>query len=238
MSAAGMPDRRRLTDRRAGDRHTAEDLPRILIADDHALLLEALAVLLRPVGRVVGVARDGASLLALLDVEHPDLIITDLSMPGMSGFEILRAIRSRRKSVPVLVLTMHADIGTLRTAIAAGATGYVVKSAVSGELTEAVRTVRAGRQYIPPALRAAFSSAPATGIEQLSPRQRAVLEAIATGRSAKQIAALLEITERTVAFHKEQLRKRLGAQSDVELVERLRRAGETSPDAIDGTEET
>jgi len=202
--------------------------PRIIIADDHALLLEALVVLLRQVGSVVGTARDGQSLLALLDAVHPDLVITDLTMPGASGFDVLRAIADRRLPVPVLVLTMHADIGTLRTAMAAGAAGYLLKSAASAELVEAVHTIRSGHRYIPPSLREAFAAAPRPGLEQLSLRQRAVLDALAHGSSSKQIATQLGITERTVAFHREQLRKRLGPLSTVEMVELLRRAGDSN----------
>jgi DNA-binding NarL/FixJ family response regulator len=199
--------------------------PRIIVGDDHALLLDALVVLLAQVGEVVGTARDGESLLALLDKVHPDLVITDLTMPGVSGFDVLRVIRERRATVPVLVLTMHSDIGTLRTAMAAGAAGYLLKSAASAELADAVRTIMAGERYIPPSLREFFESAPKTGLEQLSLRQRAVLEALARGLSSKRIAVELGITERTVAFHREQLRKRLGPLSAVEMVELLRRMG-------------
>ena len=222
-SSLPFHDRRR-GDRRQGDRLGAPRGPRIVIADDHALLLEALTLLLTPVGQVVQVAHDGAALLAALDTHEPDVIITDLSMPGTSGFDVLRAVRKRERPIPVLVLTVHADIGTLRTALAAGAGGYLVKSAASADLAEAVRTVLRGEQYIPPVLREAYAAGPQTGLEQLSVRQRAVLDAVATGRSNKQIAAQLGITERTVAFHKEQLRKRLGAQSAVEMADLLRRA--------------
>lgn len=225
----------RTIERRQGDRRSSASAasargPRILLADDHALLLEALRLLLSPVGQVIGTANDGAMLLSMADALHPDIIITDLSMPGTSGFEVLRAIRKRPSPIPVLVLTVHADIGTLRTAMAAGAAGYLVKSAASAELAEAVRTVLTGKPYIPPMMREIYDEGPRTGIEQLSARQRSVLDAIATGRSAKQIAALLGITERTVAFHKEQLRKRLGAHSDVEMVQLLRSTGMMPPD--------
>jgi len=203
----------------------SEKRPRILVADDHSLLLEALVLLLAPVGDVVGTATDGASLLALLEEQEPDLLITDLSMPGISGFEILRIVGQRPTPVPVLVLTMHADIGTLRTAMAGGASGYALKSAVSEELVDAVRKVLGGGRYITPTLREAFLSAPPTSLEQLSPRQRAVLEELASGRSTTEIARRLGITERTVAFHKDNLRKRLGVHSAVAMVDLLRRAG-------------
>jgi len=203
----------------------SEKRPRILVADDHALVLEALVVLLTPVSDIVGTATDGASLLALVAEHQPDLVITDLSMPEVSGFEVLRKIRQRSAHIPVLVLTMHHDIGTLRMAMAGGAAGYLLKSAVSEELVDAVRTVWAGDRYITPTLREAFTSAPPTDLEQLSPRQRAVLEELAAGRSTAEIAERLGISERTVAFHKENLRKRLGVQSAVAMVDLLRRAG-------------
>jgi DNA-binding NarL/FixJ family response regulator len=198
---------------------------RLLIADDHALLLEALALLLQPAGEVVGAATDGRQLLALVEQLAPDLVITDLSMPGLSGFEVLRAIGERPKAPPVLVLTVHTDVGTARAALAAGAAGYVVKSAASTELLAAIAAVRRGDRYVPPAMREALARPPRSAVEQLSARQRAVLEGMAAGRSDKQIAALLGISKRTVTFHKEQLRSRLGVHTPVEMVELLRRMG-------------
>lgn len=196
---------------------------RIVLADDHALLLEALSLLLRPVGTVVGAATSGSALLSLVQAHRPDLVITDLSMPGVSGFDVLRAIQQLEAPPPVLVLTVHADVGTLRAALSAGAAGYIVKSAASTELLEAIHAVQRGETYVPPSLRDAARRAPLTGVELLSARQRAVLEALAQGQSTKQIAASLGITERTVAFHKDQLRKRLGVQTPVEMLELLRR---------------
>jgi DNA-binding NarL/FixJ family response regulator len=204
--------------------------PRIIVGDDHTLLLDAMVMLLAQIGEVVGTASDGQSLLALLDSARPDVVITDLTMPGVSGFDVLRAIRERRMTVPVLVLTMHSDIGTLRTAMTAGAAGYLLKSAASSELADAVRTVLSGQWYIPPSLREAYSEGPQTGLEHLSLRQRAVLDAVARGGTNKTIAAELGITERTVAFHREQLRKRLGPLSAVEMVELLRRTGTPATD--------
>jgi DNA-binding NarL/FixJ family response regulator len=198
--------------------------PRIILGDDHIFLVEALAVLLTEVGDVVGTATDGASLLRLVDEAQPDLVITDLTMPGVSGFDVVRAIQRRSVRVPVLVLTMHSDIGTLRTALGAGASGYMLKSSAASELADAVRTVLRGEHYIPPALRDDFATVPHKGLEGLSPRQRSVLEALARGASSKRIAAELGITTRTVAFHCQQLRKRLGPLSVVELVELLHRA--------------
>lgn len=204
--------------------------PRIIVGDDHTLLLDAMVVLLAQVGEVVGTATDGQSLLTLLDSARPDVVITDLAMPGVSGFDVLRTLRERRMTIPVLVLTMHADIGTLRTAMAAGAAGYLLKSAASAELADALRTVMSGECYIPPSLRAVYAAAPHTGLEYLSLRQRAVLDAVARGFTNKEIAAEMGIAERTVAFHREQLRKRLGPLSAVEMVELLRRTGSSTPD--------
>lgn len=196
---------------------------RMVLADDHVLLLEALTLLLQPAGRVVGVANNGEQLLDMVEQLGPDLIITDLSMPGMSGFEVLRAIGKRSGPPPVLVLTVHADVGTVRAALAAGAAGYVVKSAASAQLLDAIETVCRGERYVPPPLRQALDETPRTPVEQLSVRQRSVLEQLAAGRSDKQIAAALGISKRTVTFHKEQLRGKLGVSTVVEMVELLRR---------------
>ncbi len=196
---------------------------RMVLADDHVLLLEALTLLLQPAGRVVGVADNGEQLLAMVEQLAPDLVITDLSMPGISGFEVLHAIGKRSGPPPVLVLTVHADVGTVRAALAAGASGYVIKSAASSELLDAIATVCRGERYVPPTLRQALDETPRTPVEQLSVRQRSVLEQWAAGRSDKQIAAALGISKRTVTFHKEQLRAKLGVSTVVEMVELLRR---------------
>jgi DNA-binding NarL/FixJ family response regulator len=164
-----------------------------------------------------------AELLALVHGQQPDLVLTDLSMPGVSGFDVLRAVGQMDAPPPVLVLTAHADVGTLRAALDAGATGYLIKRAASTELLDAINAILRGETYIPPSLRDALRRAPRTGVELLSARQRAVLEALAEGQSTKQIATSLGITERTVAFHKDQLRKRLGVQTPVEMLELLRR---------------
>jgi DNA-binding NarL/FixJ family response regulator len=198
--------------------------PRIVLGDDHTFLAEALSVLLTEVGDVVGTASDGDSLLRLVEEAQPDLVITDLTMQGGSGFDVLRALQARPVPIPVLVLTMHSDIGTLRTAMGAGASGYVLKNSAVSQLAEAVRVILGGEHYIPPALREDFASAPRKSLEELSLRQRSVLEALARGASGKAIAAELGITPRTVAFHCKQLRKKLGPLSVVEMVELLREA--------------
>jgi DNA-binding NarL/FixJ family response regulator len=144
---------------------------------------------------------------------------------------VLRAIAQRPSSPPVVVLTVHADVGTLRAAFAAGAAGYVVKSAASSELITAITTVMRGERYIPPSLRDLFVAAPASAVEMLSVRQRAVLEVLARGLSNKEAAAALGISERTVGFHKLKLRQLLGVHSILEMMDLLRR---TSGYAADG----
>lgn len=191
---------------------------RIVLADDHALLLDALTLILQPVGTVVATAQTGQALLDAVHRHGPDLVITDLSMPGMSGIEAIRAIRTTDPKVPIIALTVHADVGVLRTTLEAGASGYVVKSAAALELLTAVRAVMAGERHTPPVLTMDIETGAQTPLERLSERERAVLALLADGLTSRQIADRLAIAERTVVFHRERMRKRLGARSTIELI--------------------
>jgi DNA-binding CsgD family transcriptional regulator len=133
---------------------------------------------------------------------------------------------------PAASATEHADVGTLRAAFAAGAAGYVVKSAASSELITAITTVMRGERYIPPSLRDLFVAAPAAAVEMLSVRQRAVLEVLARGLSNKEAAAALGISERTVGFHKLKLRQLLGVHSILEMMDLLRRTSDYAADGV------
>jgi len=194
---------------------------RMVLADDHALLVEALTLILEPLGRVVATASDGRALVEAVRQHKPDLVITDLSMPEASGFQALREICQFPDAPPVLVLTVHADQGTLEAALNAGAAGYVVKSAASTELLKAALAVMQGRTYIPSHLKAVRTQNE-RGATVITDRQRGVLEGLAAGLTSKEIAERLNVTERTVVFHREQLRRRLGVRSAHQMIERLR----------------
>jgi len=203
----------------------ARDL-RIVLADDHPLLVEALTMILSPVGTVVATASNGEELLAAATAHKPDLIITDLSMPVVSGFTAMRRILALPDAPPVIVLTLHDDPGTRHAAMQAGASGYVLKSSASEELLKAVQKVMLGGQYVPPESRegaAGVGGARQTDRTLLTPRQRAVLQGLIEGMTSGEIAERLGITQRTVSFHRQQLRERLGVRTPQEMIEMIRR---------------
>jgi len=199
-----------------------EEPRRIVLADDHALLLEAFTHILKPVGEVVATARDGLRLVELVKEHRPDLVITDLSMPELSGVEAVRQIRALTDPPLVIVLTVHAEPGMLQAAFAAGAQGYVLKNSESSELLDAVAAVCGGGHFVTPALASVLDDAK---VPQISERERQVLGLLAGGMSAKRIAVELGIAHRTVVFHKDRLRQRFGARSVPELIALALRGG-------------
>jgi DNA-binding NarL/FixJ family response regulator len=202
-----------------------EGIRRIVLADDHALLLAAFAHILKPVGEVVATARDGARLVELVKEHRPDLVIADLSMPVLSGVEAVRQIRALPSPPPVIVLTVHAEPGMLHAAFAAGAQGYVLKNSESSELLEAVAAVARGEHFVTPSI---ASTLHAEHVPLISERERQVLGRLAGGMSVKAIAMELEIAPRTVVFHKDRLRQRFGARSVPELIALALRGGHIS----------
>lgn len=195
----------------------------VLIADDHVIVREGLVRVLEDHFDVIGAVSDGLRLVEDAERLRPDFVVTDLSMPGLTGLEALRFLRSRRLNTKVIVLTMHADAELAREAIEAGASGFVLKHAATQELVTAIHEVLQGRVYLTPALTrevlASLSHAAAPGpAVQLTPRQLEVLRHIAEGRRMKEIAALLSLSTRTVEGHKYEMMQALGVQSTAELV--------------------
>ncbi|MDQ8145419.1 MAG: response regulator transcription factor [Gemmatimonadota bacterium] len=205
-------------------------LPRLLIADDHRLILEAFEHLIERVATVVGTAADGHTLLRLASDLTPDVVVTDLSMPGMNGIEVTRSLSALVSAPRVIILTIHADPALARAAFAAGAFGYVVKSADSVELREAITTVMRGTRYLSPGL-----SVETTAVERADPlavltaREHQVLTLLAAGHTARAVADRLGISERTVNFHKMNLKARLGVATITEAVAWLSRHAPSVP---------
>lgn len=195
----------------------------ILIADDHTIVKEGLVRILQAHFTVVGAVSDGRLLVEAAERLRPDFVVTDLSMPGLTGIEALRRLKSRRLDTKVIVLTMHADPELAREAIQAGASGFVLKHAAPQELVTAIQEAMQGHVYLTPALTRevlaslshAASSVPAV---PLTPRQLEVLRHIAEGRRMKEIAALLGLSTRTVETYKYEMMQTLGVQSTAELV--------------------
>lgn len=208
----------------------AAALPRLVIADDHRLILDALGFLIAGVATVVGTAGDGEALLRVVDETAPEIVVTDLSMPGLNGLEATRRLRALPRPPQVIILTIHADPALARAAFAAGAAGYVVKSADSAELRRAIETVAGGGRFLSPALGAdALVDPDADRRAVLTDREREILALVASGATAKAIADRLGIAERTVKFHKMNLKARLGVGTTAEAVAWLARQATAVP---------
>jgi len=198
--------------------------PRVVIADDHVLLLDAFERLLEGDYEVVGKATDGRELVRLALELKPDAIVADVSMPELNGLEAARQIMARLPATRIVLLTVHEDGVLAADALSAGVAGFVVKRSAAGELQQALRDALAGRRYLTPLV--AVGSVPATNgtrgegslAGRLTPREREVLQLLAEGRTMKEIGARLGITARTVAFHKYQLAEKLGARSTADLI--------------------
>jgi DNA-binding NarL/FixJ family response regulator len=195
--------------------------PSILIADDHVLVVEGLRRLLEDAFDVVGTVEDGRTLLTAAERLKPDVVLVDGSMPLLNGIDACARLRILVPSSRVVVLTMHADRSYAAEAFSAGAAGYVLKGSAPSELVRAIRTVLRGGRYVARALPASVLARERLAGEalpgHLTPRQREVLQLVAEGRGAKQIAAVLRISVKTVEFHKARLMDQLALRSTAEL---------------------
>jgi DNA-binding NarL/FixJ family response regulator len=199
--------------------------PRVLLADDHRLLREAFAQLLAPDCDVVGVVADGRALLAAAPELRPDIVVLDIAMPLLNGLDAARQLKGEMPDVKVIFLTVNEDPDVAAEAFRAGASGYLLKNSAASELLQAVQEVSHGRSYVTPlatrGLVDNFLHRPESSSEpgELSPRRREVLQLLAEGHTMKEIARILEITPRTVAFHKYAMMEELGIKSSAELVQ-------------------
>jgi DNA-binding NarL/FixJ family response regulator len=194
----------------------------VLIADDHTIVMEGLVSLLKDEFDVVGAVGDGQALLESARRLRPDVIVTDISMPGLSGLDVLRRLKSEHPDCKVVVLTMHDNAEMAARAIRDGASAFLLKLAAGDELVTAIRQTLQGRMYLSPAVTRdvmAHMVAPATdGGVHLTQRQGEVLRLIAEGRRMKEIAAILDLSPRTVETHKYEMMQALGLHSTAELV--------------------
>ncbi len=197
---------------------------RVLLADDHRIVAEGLRSLLEPEFELVGTVEDGRALVAAAEKLSPDVIVADISMPELNGIEAVRQLRKKDKQVKVVFLTMHPDVTYAVSAFEAGASGYVLKHSAPSELLTAIHEALKGRTYVTPMIAGDLMEAYREGSPQkgahieLTSRQREVLQLLAEGRSAKEIASTLGISTRTVEFHKYHMMEDLGIKTVAELV--------------------
>lgn len=200
---------------------------RVLLADDHALVRAGIRALAEKIERVevIGEAGDGQQALELIENLKPDVVLIDLRMPGLSGFEVLKAISEKFPEIHMIVLTVHDEEEYAFEALRSGAAGYLPKSAASSELKLAIEHVMGGKKYVSPTVeqKAAFELGRNTPegpvpLSELTPRQREVLKLIAEGYSTKNMARLLNISVKTVETHRAQLMDRLNIHDIAGLV--------------------
>lgn len=194
---------------------------RILIADDHPLTLDGIRAVLERDHEIVGAVTDGRALLEASERLKPDIVVLDISMPLLNGIDAAIQIGKILPQTRMLFVTMHLSPAYLEAALDAGATGYVLKSSAREELLEAVSRVLSGAVYISPHFARTSSAmrdmAQTAHSLRLSMREREILQLIAEGKMAKEIAFLLHISVKTVSFHRENIKNKLGIRSTAEL---------------------
>jgi DNA-binding NarL/FixJ family response regulator len=200
-------------------------VPRVILADDHTILLEAFRTLLEPRCRVVAAVGDGNALLSEAQALKPDVIVVDISMPFLNGLEAVRQLRQKMPAVKFIFLTMNEDPDLAAEAMRSGASAYLLKSSASSELFRAIRDALKGKTYVTPRIARGMQESFARNPQgkppnkTLTPRQRQVIRLLAQGKSMKQVADVLNVTVRTVAFHKYQAMEILRLETTADLIQ-------------------
>ncbi len=209
---------------------------RVLLADDHKIVLEGLKSLLESEFWLVGSVQNGRDLLTEVHRLRPDVIVVDISMPLLNGIEAVREIRKTDPDIKVIFLTMHLDVMYAARAFEAGASGYVLKHSASAELVNAIHEAVKGRTYITPMIAGKLIQTYKEGnhIEdglktKLTARQTQVLQLLAEGHSAKRTAAIMNISPRTVEFHKYRIMEELKLNTNAELIQFAIKHGIVTP---------
>lgn len=200
--------------------------PRLLLADDHALIAEGISKLIESEFDLIGIVQDGRTLLNTIEQLAPDILLLDISLPFINGIEAAHRIKKLSPTVKVIFLTMHAEPSFIKDAASVGASGYVLKQSAAGELVHAIREALENRTYF-------TSLATHEGIEPgehpspeetkspvnsvLTPRQREILQLVAEGHSNKDIASLLNLSLKTIEFHKSRIMRTVGVKRTTDL---------------------
>jgi DNA-binding NarL/FixJ family response regulator len=196
---------------------------RILIADDHVLVAEALKSLLEPEHQVIGIVTNGKNLFALAKETNPDIVLLDLGMPLFNGVDAGQAIKKLLPKTKIIVITMNEDPEVASAALRSWASSYLLKKSASIELAQAISEVRHGRSYVTPSIAQKVMNEFIRDPNQypgkeMTQRQRQVLQLLAEGHSMKEAAAILSIAARTIAFHKYRIMKNFGLKNNADLV--------------------
>jgi DNA-binding NarL/FixJ family response regulator len=199
---------------------------RILLADDHKMVAEGLRALLEPEFELVGIVEDGHELLDKARQLNPDVIVADISMPSLNGIDAVAQLKQTGSQAKVVFLTMHHDAMYANRAFEVGASGFVLKHSAPDELITAIREALKGRTYVTPIIAEELMQTYKNGgpekqdpVRRLTSRQREVLQLLAEGKSAKEVAKTLHISSRTVEFHKYNIMEELGLKTSAELVQ-------------------
>jgi DNA-binding NarL/FixJ family response regulator len=199
--------------------------PRVLIGDDHRLVVEGLAKIVQGECELVGAVGNGREVVAAAIEQEPDVILLDVTMPLLNGIEAARQIKREKPNIKIVFVTMQLNRDYVREAFEAGGSGYVLKQAAASELMMAIREVQEGRFFLSPMISERYldnelpaGKSPVKLFSCLTPRQREVLQLVAEGKPAKEIATLLYISVKTVEFHKKHLLNELNLRNTPELI--------------------
>jgi DNA-binding NarL/FixJ family response regulator len=209
--------------------------PRILLADDHKLMAEALRHMLQADFDVVGIVSDGRALIKAAAELKPELVVVDIGMPLLNGLDAAEQLKALHPEIKVIFLTQNREPRVAVEAFRRVASGYLLKDSAASELTTAIREALQGRTYVSPLiadgmLTHALNSEPGDpGLRELSPREREVLQLLAEGKSMKEVASVLDISPRTVEFHKYRMMELLGVKTNAELVQYAIKLGLIAP---------
>jgi DNA-binding NarL/FixJ family response regulator len=200
--------------------------PTVLLADDHILVAQGIQKLLEPEFELLRIVPDGRALLKAIEECQPDVAIVDISLPLLNGLDASRHILKHHPNIKVIVLTMHSEQSFVAEALRIGVSGYVLKQSVGSELVEALKVVLNGDTFVSPILvdqttrsdpDGEAEEAPQGFAHALSLRQREVLQLVAEGKSIKEVAAVLNVSIKTVEFHKTRIMRQLGMRSAAQL---------------------
>jgi DNA-binding NarL/FixJ family response regulator len=199
--------------------------PRVLLADDHTFVLEGFKKLLEEQCDLVGSVEDGRALVEAAVKLQPDLVILDISMPRLNGIEAAKKLKKQLPGVKLIFVTMHADSAYVNEAFKAGASGYLLKRSAATELVQAVQSAMSDHFYVTPLIAKDVvtfflkpGQTPLPTIDDLTTRQREILQLVAEGFSAKEIADQLHVSHRTVEFHKAKIMEQLNLHTTADLV--------------------